>query len=640
MRKCLAVDTLVRTSEGVKKISDIRVGDYLYDEYDNPVLCTAAGDVQTGSLKKITYTNFDAATKTSLVCTPDHILSLQAKGCGPYISTSGDRVQWYTRCDRSCLDLEAAGLGLEERIYLAIGGLVEDLVRDQVCSVDSNPSDEDIRKYIDSVVDDHFHMGHVEYSNKIDAALRYLKMVELEDNPDALKEALYDAVTASIEYRVAHDLEVDDVEGDDTEFWDLDDVLNSQSSGSTFVPGQSAAPTDDEQPSASQSFNSVGDSITTSDMSINSANINMFSRFTRSLDTGCSCGGLRFMDKKLKNKDQVDLVYRILSGDHHHLIDPFIVRDGDTFELTVQQFENLCSERVRQKKILKLYRSPHGVTPSNPVVHTDLPVDPYFLGFWLGDGFKDYAHLASSDLEIKIYLHNYVDRLNAKRPAGARLLKLKEHLMSEAGSEIGDSGYSRSVNTYRFAITSPDGEPGYHWNPVYDGLKQLGLIGDKSGGIPDIYKSADEDSRLAVLAGLMESDGCLRPTEQRYALVQHNEDHSKIVYDTKEVAQSCGIVVNSVLTRTAQEFGTGKLGTATRYEVFLGKGSEKFQHHLLLARKKMNNTKKWMDHDIRSIVGVQNDGTGQYRAIEVSGGHFQLENRLVVHNCHLNTCEY
>lgn len=637
MRKCLQVDTLVRTSEGAKKIADVRVGDYLYDEYDNPVLCTAAGDVRTGSLKKVTYTEFDAATKTSLVCTPDHLLSLRAAGCGPYISSSGTRVSWYTRCDRSCLDLEAAGLSLEERIYLAIGGLVEDLVKDQITSIDSNPSNDDVRKYVDSVVDAHFHMGHVEYSNKIDAALRSLKMVELENNPDALKDALYDAVTAHIEYLVSHDLDDNDVEGDDTELWDLDDVQNSQSSDSTYVPGRSAPPTDDGQPSAPQSQNSLADSVTTSDLSINSASLAMFSRFSRSVDNGCSCGGLRFMDKKMKNGDQAELVYKILSGDHHHLIDPFIVRDGDTFELTVQQFENLCTERVREKKILKLYRSPHGLASSDPVVHTELPVDPYFLGFWLGDGCKSTADVASSDQEIKIYMHNYVDRLNAKRPDGARLLKLKESVMNEAGSAIGDSGYSRSVAVYRYSITSPNGEPGYRWNPVLSGLKELGLLGDKSGGIPDVYKNADEDSRLAVLAGLMESDGCLRPTEQRYALVQHTDEHAKIVYDTKEVAQSCGIVVNSVLTRTGQEFGTGKMGTETRYEVFLGKGSEKFQHHLLMARKKMNNTKKWMDHDIRSIVGIEDDEAGKYRAIQVSGGHFQLENRLVVHNCHLNT---
>lgn len=636
MRKCLSPDTVVRTTAGVKKVADVQIGDYLYDANDIPVLCTATGAIESGPLKEITYTEFDAATKTTLVCTPDHVLSLRAQGCGPYLAASGNRVSWYTRCDRSCLELEAQQLGLEERIYLAIGGLVEDLVRDQISAVDSNPSDDDVRNYIDSVVDAHFHHGHVEYSNKIDAALRALKMMELENNPDALKEALYDAVSASIEYRVLNDLEDDEFVGDDPQVWDLDDVLNSQSTGGTYAPGQSFS-SEAEHPSASESFNSVGDSVDTSKMSFDSADTKKFDKFAAALDNGCSCGGLRFINKKFKTSEQADLVYRIMSGDHHHLIDPYIVRDGDIFELTVQQFENICSSRVKDKKILKLYRSPHGEAPGAPAVQSELPVDPYFLGFWLGDGFKDYAHVASSDLEIKVYLHNYVERLNASRPAGARRLKIKEHLISAAGSAVGDSGYLRSVNTYRFAITSPDGEPGYHWNPVYEGLKQLGLLGDKSGGIPDVYKKADKESRLAVLAGLMESDGCLRPIEQRYAFVQHNDDHAKMVYDIKEVAQSCGIVVNSVLTRTAQEFGTGQVGSATRYEVFLGKGSEQFQHHLLFARKKMNNSKKWMDHDIRSVVGVKDAGIGQYRAIEVSGGHFQLENRLVVHNCHLNT---
>jgi hypothetical protein len=46
------------------------------------------------------------------------------------------------------------------------------------------------------------------------------------------------------------------------------------------------------------------------------------------------------------------------------------------------------------------------------------------------------------------------------------------------------------------------------WNPIRSGLRELGFTGeDRRVGIPNCYMNADEDSRLAVLAGLIESDG-------------------------------------------------------------------------------------------------------------------------------------
>ena len=111
----------------------------------------------------------------------------------------------------------------------------------------------------------------------------------------------------------------------------------------------------------------------------------------------------------------------------------------------------------------------------------------------------------------------------------------------------------------------------------------------------------------------------------------------KIVEDLKELALSCGISVTGIdEEEDAQGFGV--TGTrATRYIIYLGKGSAKFQHHLLLPRKRMTLEKKYYTHDARPFK-VKEAADGEYRAIEVSGGQFQLANRLVVCNCHLNTC--
>jgi glutamate synthase (NADPH/NADH) len=38
MRKCLASDTLVRTTTGIKPVAEIDAGDFLYDDHNRPVL--------------------------------------------------------------------------------------------------------------------------------------------------------------------------------------------------------------------------------------------------------------------------------------------------------------------------------------------------------------------------------------------------------------------------------------------------------------------------------------------------------------------------------------------------------------------------------------------------------------------------
>lgn len=48
--------------------------------------------------------------------------------------------------------------------------------------------------------------------------------------------------------------------------------------------------------------------------------------------------------------------------------------------------------------------------------------------------------------------------------------------------------------------------------------------------------------------------------------------------------------------------------------------------------------REYYNHDTRPIRNIEDVTAGSYRAIEVSGGQFQLANRPVVSNCHLNTC--
>jgi hypothetical protein len=53
--------------------------------------------------------------------------------------------------------------------------------------------------------------------------------------------------------------------------------------------------------------------------------------------------------------------------------------------------------------------------------------------------------------------------------------------------------------------------------------------------------NADEDTRFAVIAGLILSDGCYEVKHNRYLFGQQGPGHTKIFEDQRELAINCGI---------------------------------------------------------------------------------------------------
>ncbi|KAK9344391.1 hypothetical protein V1522DRAFT_445025 [Lipomyces starkeyi] len=266
-----------------------------------------------------------------------------------------------------------------------------------------------------------------------------------------------------------------------------------------------------------------------SSMYLDNAHADRFGAIRKSLDSvECDCGGLRKVCRRFKSTDQAQLALKILQSDLYHLVDPLIVSDGQV--MTVEEYERLCCKEVKRKH-LKLYRAPLAFDPAT--ISTGpraLPVDPYFLGLWPGDGTAISAEIASADREIPVWLQSYVDRLNSSRKPGARELYLTKVVLA------GWQGDEKRV-------ACPQVETGYAEYPVLDGLRKLGLLRDKSGGINSTYMTADEDTRLAVIAGLIDSDGYYDTSNNTYRFTQSTEGHRKIVYDLKELALSCGISV-------------------------------------------------------------------------------------------------
>ena len=109
----------------------------------------------------------------------------------------------------------------------------------------------------------------------------------------------------------------------------------------------------------------------------------------------------------------------------------------------------------------------------------DLPIDPYWLGLWLGDGCKGNTSVCSMDDCVSDYIHEYADRL------GQRVSR------SQAPNNKASS----------WSIVSKKGSV----NTLAKLLKANNLYRNKH--IPADYLTADIETRLAVLQGLCDTDG-------------------------------------------------------------------------------------------------------------------------------------
>ncbi|KAG6360251.1 hypothetical protein INS49_011307 [Diaporthe citri] len=659
MRKCLSPDTMVRTTSGPKAIKDIKVGDKLFDDKDMPVLCTGVSDIETSnSMKTITYTDYDSVKKSSFTCTPDHIMSLRAFGVSPSIVKKGCGVQWFTRCCRTELVDDVQAIKWDQSMHELYTEVSDNLGR--------RPTDAEAHEHINNIMNSMLVIPDSEADSQMPGTedvppppvspafekFKYrLPELESTDVQPVVRQALHDHMDEYLEALMPEQEEIPD--DDDGVVFDLGQSSPSKPrqfkklarmpssthpSDQTWRPGvqaQFSSQQDSQQTASSSSFADTAQLVSDED------HMEKFAAVRESLRTTCKsggCEGFKMVTVTFKSTEQADLAYQLLSSDHYRVVDPCAVSNGECFTMTLDQFEaSCCKKDDLPHNHLKLYRAPLRFVPSE-TPSADVPLDPYWFGFWLGDGVKRTTQIVSSDLEIKVYIQAYVDRLNAEKPADAHPLGLSEQIIEKAGDVMHDpyrnKNYQHNVNVYHWGITSTQKTGPNTWNPVREALKELGFIGeDKAAGIPDCFMHADEDTRLAVLAGLIESDGVLRKDYDIYTLEQSTCEHKKIVEDARELALSCGIQCSSIFTRQRDN------RSEPSWSFNLSKGTQKFQHHLLFARKKLDVSRShtWRNKNARPFT-ISDASETEYRPIEVTGGLYQLADRTVVHNCHLNTC--
>ncbi len=198
------------------------------------------------------------------------------------------------------------------------------------------------------------------------------------------------------------------------------------------------------------------------------------------------------------------------------------------------------------EEIARTLNHPVGAVRANHSVDTaaaldlplaDLPIDPYVLGVWLGDGHTAGARITTADPEIVMRLEGAGLRLRPSGRMGYTVRLTEEAAPTERSCAVCGAAFVPRTSQVRTcgrscggrvpadkalsAATCPDcggASSGLRRCAACHAdhgsftalLRRIGVLGDKH--VPPAYLRANETQRRALLAGLLDSDGTVTNT--------------------------------------------------------------------------------------------------------------------------------
>ncbi|MFB6230766.1 MAG: replicative DNA helicase [Salinibacter sp.] len=265
---------------------------------------------------------------------------------------------------------------------------------------------------------------------------------------------------------------------------------------------------------------------------------------------------------------------------------------GDVTDISVRDYLEQSDKWKDDNKGFKVAAE----FPDKPV-----PVDPYLLGLWLGDGKSDSARIYTTDDPV--------------------ISELRE-IAGQRGDTISVSDEHRRCPAYLIKSGERGGEMATR-ESVQGDLRELGILNDKH--IPRQYIGNSRAKRLRLLAGLIDSDGHLNDGYGgTYEITQYNE---RLARDIKFLCDTLGYRT-SLNTKTARIASTGHESEVHRVR-FNGNVDE------IPVQVERKQADAWTDFRDWRVTGieVEPDGMGEYYGFTLDGnGRFLLADGTVTHN--------
>lgn len=323
--------------------------------------------------------------------------------------------------------------------------------------------------------------------------------------------------------------------------------------------------------------------------------------------------------------------------------------NGEILDISVDDYVALSETKKR--------RGYHRVS-CNHINWSMQPVflDPYILGLWLGDGISRGDGFASNDIEIIMYWVNWASKNNGEvthgqaygyniRGAGQGDRKsvgfgsMKECIGCKKQKSLCCASFEELKN-----LDSPDAMIVLEWkktlkpqttfsrrgkqrsqNPLKNALNMYGLLNNKH--IPIEYLKNDKDTRMQLLAGIIDTDGNKSGNAYR---ISQSVERDILCKDIKNLAHSLGFST----TEKKHSPGIITFSHGKSYECkdaiqirIMGKTSE---IPVKLVYKKANGQKS-----TSSTIKIKSAGIGKYIGWEVSGTshRYLLGDGTITHNC-------
>ena len=284
----------------------------------------------------------------------------------------------------------------------------------------------------------------------------------------------------------------------------------------------------------------------------------------------------------------------------------------NTIDITIEKYLTL-SQRTKDK--LVLFKT-EGINWTKKHVE----MDPYLLGMWLGDGLSDGTGFAlnyKTDFETLAYWEKWAQE------NGADIVKGKRYsysVFSKKNKEAYNEGLCNRVEEA----------------PLKKYLRKYNLLKNKH--IPNEYLTNDRETRLQVLAGLIDTDGSVRAEGREIRICQGPANY-RIIEDAYTLAMSLGFscgIKEGKSQWTDEKSGDKKFST---YKELTITGHQICEIPTRLPRKKLlpieNETllvrsKSFMCSKFK-LVEV---GVGPYVGWQLHDkrGRFLLKDGLAVHN--------
>ena len=277
-------------------------------------------------------------------------------------------------------------------------------------------------------------------------------------------------------------------------------------------------------------------------------------------------------------------------------------------------------------------------TKATVIAKVDLPVDPYFLGVWLGDGKQKGNEIALYDVDAPFVLKKFDE---ANIPYRIKKRNNQHIWVVKFGTGNGDMclrGHNRVNNVYT------DGgcktckrqqkqgklDPFLPNSKLFETLQALQVTKEKH--IPKEYLFASIEQRMALLQGLMDTDGYIDAKKGRCG---YDSINKRLINDVRMLIESLGFKVFLEISTRDTNYASHKTIYRLRFRAYKGDAVSTLGRKL--SKLKKHSSRSYVSYR-RRIVDIVEVPSTAVQCIEVdSPSHLFLatEHFIPTHNTEL-----